>query len=96
MSSRRVVVPGGTGFIGRALCRRLQEDGFDVVALAWAEEDNIQLPGDGVELVEWCGRSPESWGRYADGADAIVNLVGENISAGRWTKEKKEISSWKK
>ncbi len=89
MSSRRVVIAGGTGFIGRALCERLLADGFDVVALAWHLEENVRIPGDRVEVVRWDGRNPEPWTRYADGAAAIINLVGDNIGSERWTEEKK-------
>jgi len=89
VASRRVVVAGATGFIGRALCERLQEDGFDVVALAWNEEEDVELTGDNVEVVEWGGKTASKWGRHADGAYAIVNLAGENISTERWTPEKK-------
>jgi uncharacterized protein (TIGR01777 family) len=89
MSPGRVVVAGGTGFIGRALCERLQADGFEVVALAWAEEEEVDLPGENVEIVEWRGKTAEKWGSHADGAVAIINLAGENISTERWTPEKK-------
>jgi len=44
----------------------------------------------GINSSRWDGRSAEGWGPLADGADAIVNLAGENLSAGRWTSQRKQ------
>jgi uncharacterized protein len=43
----------------------------------------------GVKPVAWDGMTAEGWGPLADGAGAIVNLAGENLAAGRWTKARK-------
>ena len=43
-----------------------------------------------MRLEKWDGRSAQGWGKLADGADAIVNLAGENLSAGRWTAKRKQ------
>jgi uncharacterized protein (TIGR01777 family) len=46
----------------------------------------------GIRQEKWDGRTTQGWGHLADGADAIVNLAGVNLSSGRWTvKRKKEI-----
>jgi uncharacterized protein (TIGR01777 family) len=90
MHSRRVVIAGGTGFIGRALSARLQADGYDVVALAWYLEQDARVRGRRAELVLWDGKCPSEWIEHADGAEAIINLVGENISSEAWTPRKKE------
>jgi uncharacterized protein (TIGR01777 family) len=90
MDSRRVVIAGGTGFIGRALSARLQADGYEVVALAWYLEPDPQVCGERAELVLWDGKCPSDWIEHADGAEAIINLVGENISSEEWTPRKKE------
>jgi uncharacterized protein (TIGR01777 family) len=86
---KTVVITGATGFIGRHLCRRLVQDGYDVVALTRNPVRGRDILGDQVVAVEWDGLSAEGWAEYAEGASAIVNLAGENIGAGRWTEEKK-------
>jgi uncharacterized protein (TIGR01777 family) len=88
--SKRVIVTGATGFIGKALCRHLLEAGYDVVGLSRNPDEGKQfLPGQ-VNFARWDAKSAEGWMDYADGAYAIVNLAGENIASGRWTKERKQ------
>jgi len=43
----------------------------------------------GAVVERWDGRTVMGWGHHLEGADAVVNLAGENIAAGRWTPEKK-------
>src|ERR1700730_8929119 len=79
---RKVVVAGGSGFVGAALVRSLQADGWQVVVLS-------RTPS-GAGAGGWDGRTLGAWGRELDGADAVVNLAGESIGAGRWTRRRKE------
>jgi len=84
----RVIITGGTGLIGRALVENLASDGHEVVVLSRAPERTTGLPA-GVRAERWDARTADGWVHLADGADAIVNLAGENLSAGRWTDEQK-------
>lgn len=82
----RVVVAGGTGFIGSKLWESLLAKGHDVVLLtrdASRSRDHIHPK---VRVVSWApGAAWESW---VDGAGAIVNLAGETL-AQRWTETAK-------
>ncbi len=90
MTAGRIVIAGGSGFIGRALVRDLAANGYEVVALTRnAEAARARLP-EGVQAAEWDGRTAAGWGRYADGALAVVNLAGDSLARGRWTRAKKE------
>lgn len=84
----RVIITGGTGLIGRALAADLAADGHEVILLSRTPERATHLPS-GVRAERWDGRTAAGWGSLADGADAIVNLAGESIAAGRWTAERK-------
>ncbi len=83
----RVIITGGTGFIGKKLSLALVDKGYQVIALTRSSR-----PSDisGVRNVVWDGRTSSGWAEFADGATAIVNLAGENIASGRWTDKKKE------
>ncbi len=90
----RVIVTGGTGFIGRELCARLIDAGFEVVVLTRRSVTVSRGLGDGVTAVEWDGRSARGWTDYADGAYGIVNLAGAGIAAARWNRAVKDRILW--
>ncbi len=69
----RILVAGGTGFIGEALCRELHERGHEVTALA-RNPENADLP-DGVERVMGDVTAYDSIEAAFEGQDAVVNLV---------------------
>jgi hypothetical protein len=91
----RIIITGGTGLIGTPLSKRLAAAGHEVIVLS-RNPASKTLP-DGVRAEKWDGKTAVSWGHLADGADAIINLAGENIAGSgptplpsRWTKERKE------
>jgi len=75
-----LLITGGTGFIGQALCPTLVQAGHRVSVLTRnRRRANRTLPG--VTAVE-----------TLDGiqADAVINLAGEPLAAGRWTDARKQ------
>lgn len=84
-----VVVTGGTGFIGRALCASLFRDGHRVTILTRHAREASQLLGAIVTAVEWNGREPGAWEKSLEGADAVINLAGAPIADSRWTDARK-------
>jgi uncharacterized protein (TIGR01777 family) len=87
----RVIITGATGFIGRALTKELLEAGYEVVVLSRNPKTGGRLSNRRFSVVRWDGMSGEGWGAYAEGAYAIINLAGESISSGRWTKKRKQM-----
>jgi len=91
----RIIITGGTGLIGRALSAELAADGHEVIVLSRAPQRARGL-ASGVRAERWDGRSGDGWAGLADGAGAIVNLAGANISGEglfptRWTGERKRL-----
>ncbi len=86
----KVIVTGATGFIGKALCFRLEKEGYKVVALSRNPEKGQRLFGSQVTVARWDGANASEWMGYAEGAQAIVNLAGENIGSGRWISQRKQ------
>jgi len=77
----RIVITGGTGFLGTGLVDRLRALGHVVTVLA----RHPKGPGE----IEWSpGGSPVALTRALDGADAVINLAGAPIDR-RWTKAHK-------
>jgi uncharacterized protein len=84
----KLVIAGGTGFIGSALCERLAEQGHSLAVLS-----RSALPGtDGTkwQSVSWNPPAAGAWEQAVDGADGLINLAGEPIAAKRWTARQKE------
>ena len=86
-----IVIAGGTGFIGRALCTSLCQEGHQITLLTRKTAEAQQSGGSAVTAVEWNGRGTGLWERYLDGADAVINLAGAPIADGRWTKARKQL-----
>ena len=91
----RIIIAGGSGLIGRELTSHLQQSGDEVVIFSRSPHAVNGLP-DGVEIVQWDGKTIGEWVQQLENSDAIVNLVGENLSGGgyfpkRWTEERKEL-----
>lgn len=87
---KKVIVTGGTGFIGKKLCRELTNSNYDVFVLTRNVQKAKKIFSDKVTPVQWDGKSSNGWIDYANGAYAIINLAGENIGSGRWTGKKKQ------
>ena len=86
-----IVVTGGTGFIGRALCASLFRDGHRVSILTRNAREASQLLGAIVTAVEWHGREAGAWEQSLEGADAVINLAGAPIADARWTDARKRL-----
>ncbi len=80
----KVVIAGGSGFLGRPLAAALAMRGADVAVLTRGTSVPQGRP------VTWNPASPAlgAWAKELDGADAVVNLAGEVI-AERWTDARK-------
>lgn len=81
----RVVIAGGTGFIGRALCRELLAAGHQPVVLTRNPQRAREILGSSVESRAWDPARPEELPGALEGADAVVNLAGAPIDGQRWT-----------
>ena len=71
----RVVIAGGTGFLGRNLARHLTAAGYEVVVLA------RHVPAGHPDWLHarWDARTSGDWVSHLDGADALVNLAGRTV-----------------
>lgn len=86
-----IVVAGGTGFVGRALCMALSQEGHRVTILTRNSGSAERLLGNNLLSVEWTGRNTGPWEQALEGADAVINLAGAPIADARWTDARKQI-----
>ena len=91
----KIVIAGGTGFLGSPLAEVYAEDGHEVRVLSRGlpAGESRHDSGTGVPGVTRVGWRPDGhtgpWAAALEGADAVVNLAGEGISDARWTPERK-------
>jgi uncharacterized protein len=83
-----VMIAGGTGMIGWALAQDLVKDGHEVVILT-RQLNPMRLDEKRIRFVHWDGKTAGDWTHELENTDAVVNLIGENLSNGRWTIEQK-------
>jgi len=83
----KVLIAGGSGFLGTHLTRGLLADGHRVWVLSRELDRKRFLPG--VQAVAWDGESPAGWGHLAGEVDAIVNLTGATLGRWPWTASRK-------
>jgi uncharacterized protein (TIGR01777 family) len=91
----KIVLAGGSGFLGRALTRRLVDDGHDVVVLTRQVPDSATRAARAPTTARDVPWDPDGttgvWAREIEGADAVVNLAGAGIADKRWTRARKEL-----
>jgi uncharacterized protein (TIGR01777 family) len=75
----RVLVTGGTGFLGVPLCRALGGAGHTVTVVS-RDPEHAGGSAVGWEAIDAAVRE----------ADAVINLAGAPIAAGRWTAARKD------
>jgi len=71
----KIVIPGGSGHLGRLVARNFLADGHEVVVLS--REDSARAVG---RVVPWDGRSRGSWVEELEGADLVLNLAGRSVN----------------
>jgi uncharacterized protein (TIGR01777 family) len=74
----KILLTGGTGFIGSHLARHLRSEGHEVSIVS-------RRPG---AAYDW---SPESIRRGVAASDAVVHLAGEGLTSRRWTAKQKQV-----
>ena len=93
----RIVVSGGTGFVGQALCHAIVGRGDDAIVLTRGPARDVSHAcsecgaGGKVVLATWTPDLAGPWMDIVDGADAVVHLAGASVADERWTDERKRI-----
>jgi uncharacterized protein len=75
----KIVIPGGTGQLGRILMRAFQARGDQVVLFG---RSAANVPG----AIEWDARTLGPWADAIDGSDVVINLAGRSVNC-RYTEE---------
>ncbi len=82
----KIVIAGGTGFLGQPLAAALARKGHVIVLLSRRPATSPSP----ARAVAWIPNgSTGAWASELDGAGAVINLTGESIAGQRWTSAQK-------
>lgn len=80
----KVLITGGTGLVGKYLCKKLQGKGYDVAILSRARKKGTEI-----QTYTWDLNKNEIKKEAIDSADFIIHLAGADIGEKRWTTRRK-------
>lgn len=83
----RVIIAGGSGFLGQSLAKVLLGKGYEVVILS----RGVHREGSGIRQLNWDGKTLGDWSQASDGAKAVVNLTGRSVNCRHTPENRREI-----
>ncbi|MFA6455983.1 MAG: TIGR01777 family oxidoreductase [Bacteroidota bacterium] len=88
----KILISGGTGFIGTALIKYLSSFPHDLLLLTRGES-RMELCGAlTLKYIHWDPYAHGEWEKVINGCDVVINLIGKNVFEQRWNEQvKKEI-----
>src|SRR3954464_1252012 len=87
----KVIIAGGTGFLGQPLASSFAADGHEGVMLSRSGAATGRRASDNPRSIGWTPNgSGGPWAQEVDGADAVISLAGESIAGHRWTTAHKQ------
>jgi len=84
---QRIVIAGGSGFLGLGLADHLLQAGYSVHILSRNRPDTSLA----IDWTAWDGRTLENWQEILSGAAAVVNLSGRTVNCIKTPDHKDEI-----
>lgn len=89
MTRKKLVIPGGSGFLGRTLLRFFEARGFDVVILSRTPR---RTPDElaGARVVLWDAKTLGPWAAELEGATAVLNMAGRSVNC-RYTEKNRAV-----
>jgi uncharacterized protein (TIGR01777 family) len=87
MNMQRIILAGGSGFLGGELAKHFTALGWEVVILTRSPKSR----SDGGREVAWNAKSLGAWARELEGATAVVNLTGRSVDCRYNAKNRREI-----
>ncbi|MDQ3049157.1 MAG: TIGR01777 family oxidoreductase [Bacteroidota bacterium] len=85
MKAKKIILAGGTGFLGKAIINRFSTEGTEIIVLSRGASHKK----GNVSYLQWDGASIGPWSKALDGADVLINLTGKSVDC-RYTEENKK------
>lgn len=85
--SKKIIITGATGLIGKRLSKVLADRGDEVIVFSRNVESARKKIPYIKSFVRWNYRNPDEWKNHLGGKDAIVHLAGVNLFSRRWNEK---------
>jgi uncharacterized protein (TIGR01777 family) len=83
---KKIVLAGGSGFLGRALAAHFQESGYAITILTRSPKGSEK----GVREIPWDARTVGDWAGELENTAAVINLAGRSVNC-RYTDRNKKL-----
>ena len=83
----KIVLAGGSGFLGQVLAKSFLADGYEVVVLSRSSNGESEAH---VRRAQWDAKTPGDWVEELKGARALFNLTGRSVDC-RYTKRNRDL-----
>ncbi|HTF82890.1 MAG TPA: TIGR01777 family oxidoreductase [Cytophagales bacterium] len=84
---KKIVIAGGTGFLGQALIRKFEGQGYEIVVLT----RKPKAPQGKVTYVQWDAKTLGPWATSLERSAALINLTGRSVNCRYTESNKKEM-----
>ncbi len=85
MKTPKIILAGGSGYLGRVLAKAFLAKGWEVVVLTRG-----QAKAGKARFVQWDGKTMGDWAQELNGAEAVINLTGRSVNC-RYTEENRRL-----
>lgn len=89
MMKRKIVIAGGSGFLGQILAKHFSQKGDEVIILSRSQKTNTK----NIIYQTWNGKTLGKWTESLENADVLINLAGKSVNCRYNAKNKAEIYS---
>jgi uncharacterized protein (TIGR01777 family) len=81
----KILISGGTGFLGRNLTRSFIQDGHQVYILTRGDH----VPAH-AQALQWDAKTTTGWGHLVNEMDVVIHLAGKSLASWPWTSSTKQ------
>lgn len=81
----KIMIAGGSGFLGGELSRSFLADRHQVYILTRGSR-----VWEGAQAVKWDGQTAQGWGRLVEEMDVIIHMAGKTLASWPWTAATKQ------
>lgn len=88
--SKKIVITGATGLIGKKISGILINRGDELIIFTRLPEKAKTIIPGAKEYIKWNYENIDEWKESLNGADSVIHLAGESVMGSRWTETYKK------